>query len=108
MFIYTNSKLCKVLRINGGICILGLIFIASGYHTLEVENHERIHRAQQIEGLFVFTYLLYLVEYLIRCFGSIKDPYVYLSMEREAKLNQHDCSYLYNRKPYAYLKHIFE
>ena len=49
------------------INLLGVLFVHPGvYLSNELMNHERIHSAQQREMLFVFFYLFYVVEWLVR------------------------------------------
>ena len=49
------------------INLLGVLFVHPGvYLSHEMMNHERIHSAQQREMLFVFFYLAYLMEWLLR------------------------------------------
>ena len=69
-------------------------------------NHERIHTAQMKELLYVFFYLFYLLEWLIKLFRYGKRSYYNISFEREAYSNEYDASYLRKRKRYSFLKHI--
>ena len=64
-------------------------------------NHEAIHTAQMKEMLYVFFYLWYLVEWLIRLFGK-GDAYRNLSFEREGYDNEGDLAYLENRPMFAW------
>ena len=78
-------------------------------YTDVVDNHEKIHGEQQKEMLLVFFYLLYVVEYIIRslmCFDH-KTAYRSISFECEARINQSDMAYVYNRKHYAWAKYLF-
>lgn len=73
-----------------------------------VVNHEKIHTAQQRELLFVPFYLLYLIEWSVRCFqyGNWKEAYYNISFEREAYKHGNDLSYLKNRKHYFWINFL--
>lgn len=78
-------------------------------YTNVVDNHEKIHGEQQKEMLLVFFCLLYGIEYIARflmCFDR-KTAYRSISFEREARINQSDMAYIYNRKRYAWAKYVF-
>ena len=64
-------------------------------------NHEAIHTAQMKEMLYVFFYLWYLVEWLIRLLGK-GDAYRNISFEKEAYDNEGDLAYLENRPMFAW------
>ncbi len=84
------------------INLLGVLFVHHGvYLSDELMNHERIHSAQQRELLFVFFYLSYLVEWLVRL-PMRGNAYRNISFEREAYANQRDLNYLRRRQPYAW------
>ena len=71
-------------------------------------NHERIHTAQQREMLYVFFYLAYLLEWLVRL-PMRGNAYRNISFEREAYANQRDLDYLQRRRHFAwrgYMKRI--
>lgn len=88
------------------INLLGVMFVHPGvYLSNELINHERIHTAQQREMLFVFFYLAYVVEWLIRlCMRG--NAYRNISFEREAHSNQRNLSYLSSRPHYAWVHYI--
>jgi hypothetical protein len=80
-------------------------------------NHERIHSAQGRELLWIFFYLLYVLEWLIRLvqYRNARQPdgtkdfhaaYRNISFEREAYNNERDFSYLKNRKRFACFSYI--
>ena len=73
-----------------------------------VVNHERIHTAQQRELLFVPFYIVYVIEWLVRCvqYRNTKDAYYNISFEREAYRNGNNLYYLPTRKPYSWLKYL--
>lgn len=66
-------------------------------------NHEAIHTAQMTEMLFVFFYLWYLIEWLIRLFCK-GNAYRNIAFEKEAYQNDHNKNYLNSRKPYSWFK----
>lgn len=73
-------------------------------------NHERIHLRQQRELFIVPFYMLYLLEWSIRflfCFDGYK-AYQNLSFEREAYNNEKNMGYIKERKPYGFIKYLWQ
>lgn len=72
-------------------------------------NHEQIHTEQMKEMLYVFFYLWYLIEWLIKLFilRDSHQAYRAISFEREAYANQENLTYLEGRKRYHWLSYIF-
>ena len=72
----------------------------------EVLNHEEIHTAQMKELLYIFFYLWYVLEWLIKlfCYFSFKKAYKNISFEREANEYEKDLKYLKRRKHYHWIK----
>lgn len=102
--IYNN-----LIPFKGFKCInlFGILFVRKGC-TMRAEdyNHEAIHTAQMKEMLYVFFYLLYVLEWLyqlVRC-GDSKEAYHRISFEREAYKFQHLPDYLKKRKWYQQYK----
>ena len=101
----------QILPFKGftAINLLGILFVHPGvYLSAELMNHERIHTAQQREMLYVFFYMAYLVEWLVRL-PMRGNAYRNISFEREAYANQRDLDYLQHRRHYAwrwYMKQI--
>ena len=94
----------SILPFHGfsAINLLGVLFVHHGvYLSNELINHERIHTAQQREMLFVFFYLFYLVEWVVRI-PMRGNAYRNISFEREAYDNQRDLNYLHVRRPFAW------
>lgn len=92
------------------INLFGVIFLRSdfelGKYTI---NHESIHTEQMKELLYIFFYIWYILEWLIRLiqFGcKDKIAYMNISFEKEAFINQGNENYLRNRKRYSFLKYI--
>ena len=69
-------------------------------------NHERIHSAQQREMLFVFFYLAYFMEWVVRL-PMRGNAYRNISFEREAYANQRNLDYLHTRRHYAW-RHYYK
>ena len=91
--------------------VCGLLFVRKdAYISEETMNHERIHSAQMKELLFVFFYVLYMSEWLIRLIGcmNLKKAYRNISFEKEAYTNEDDFEYLKNRSCYASIVYIFK
>lgn len=89
--------------------IFGVIFARKEFEELSKRtlNHEAIHTAQMKELLYVFFYLWYGVEWLVKLFRyGRKGAYRNISFEREAYTHQYDYDYLSKRKYYAWWKMI--
>lgn len=71
-------------------------------------NHESIHSAQQKELLYIFFYILYIFEWIMKlcCYGDMKTAYMNISFEREAYMYEDDLLYLINRRHYRWLRMI--
>ena len=88
------------------INLLGVLFVHPGvYLSHEMMNHERIHTAQQREMLYVFFYVTYLMEWLVRL-PMRGNAYRNISFEREAYAHQRDLDYLNRRRHYAWCKYL--
>ena len=68
-------------------------------------NHEAIHTAQMREMLYIFFYLWYAMEWLVRLFGK-GNAYRNIAFEKEAYAHEQDKYYLKRRRPYAWLKRL--
>ena len=94
----------KLIPFRGFKCInlFGVLFVRRGCVMSERDfNHEAIHTAQMKEMLYVFFYLWYLVEWLIRLLGK-GDAYRNISFEKEAYDNEGDLTYIENRPMFAW------
>ena len=71
-------------------------------------HHERIHLRQQLELLWVFFFLFYVVEYAVKIiiYKDLKTAYHNISFEREAYGNEHDDNYLTNRNFWNFLRYL--
>ena len=84
--------------------ILGLLFVRKKFKPIDeiTINHERIYTAQMRELLYIFFYLFYGVEYLLKLFKySPHKAYRNISFEREAYSNEGDLTYLKGRKLFS-------
>ena len=88
------------------INLFGILFVRKeAVLTSTVINHEYIHTEQMKELLYVFFYLWYLVEWIVRLFQK-GNAYRQISFEREAYANEDDFAYLCNRKRCAFLRYL--
>ena len=79
-------------------------------------NHESIHTKQIVECGFIFFYIIYALEYIIKkpiswfidYVGNYNYAYRSISFEQEAYYNEKKKTYLKNRKHYAWVKYIFK
>lgn len=102
----------KIIPVKGftAINVLGIVFARKEYYPISTKtiNHEAIHTAQIKEMLFVFFYLWYIIEWLMRWFyyGFDSDKaYRKLLFEREAYENDLSPDYLKNRKLFSWLRY---
>lgn len=91
------------------INLFGFIVVRRGVFANEtLINHERIHTAQMRELGFIFFYILYGLEWLIRL-PFKGNAYRNISFEQEAYDHQNEPSYLEVRKHYApYRQYLFK
>lgn len=90
------------------INLFGVIIGRKGFGKLSrnVINHELVHTYQMIELLWIFFYILYIIEWIVRAiqYRSFLKGYYNISFEREAYRHGNDFDYLFERKNYAFLK----
>lgn len=86
------------------IYLFGFLFTRGDLTETQL-NHEKIHERQAIELLFVFFYLWYLIEWIVRLFRP-GNAYKSISFEREAYSNEHDLTYCGLRERYSFLKYL--
>ena len=93
-----------------GLTIYPFIFIKTKKLKNDVVllNHEKIHLQQQLELLWIFFFVWYLMEYafLLIKFRKHDMAYKNISFEKEAYTFENDLAYLNRRKPYSFLKFI--
>ena len=88
------------------INLFGLLFVRKGCFMSEKDfNHEAIHTAQMKEMLYVFFYLWYFVEWIIRLFGK-GNAYRNLGFEKEAYSNDDNLTYLDTRPMFSWWKYL--
>lgn len=91
------------------INLFSVLFVRKDMNMTDTDiRHESIHTAQQREMLFVFFYLWYVIEWLIRLclYRHAHKAYRNISFEREAYDMQRDLLYLDDRKHYAWVKYL--
>ncbi len=91
------------------INLFGVLFVKSNAKIDEVTiNHEAIHTAQIKELLYVFFYLWYVIEWMIRLirYRDSYKAYRNISFEREAYANDNNFTYLETRKRFAFVKYM--
>lgn len=71
-------------------------------------NHEKIHLKQQIELLIIFFYLIYITEWLLKCFKYRNRYLAYqnISFEREAYLYEYDFNYTKTKRLWSFIKYF--
>ena len=91
------------------INLFGILFVR-GKAVIDEKtlNHEKIHTAQIKELLYIFFYMWYVIEWMIRLirYRDSYKAYRNLSFEREAYANDRNLTYLENRKPFSFLKYL--
>ena len=99
----------NILPPKGFKCInlFGILFCRKQLNKIDI-NHETIHTKQMQELLYIFFYLWYVIEYLVRLiiYRDTKLAYKNISFEREAYQNQSNLDYLSNRKHYNQFNYI--
>lgn len=102
----------KFIPFKGFVAInlFGILFIRKGTslgkYTL---NHEKIHTTQMKELLYIFFYLWYLIEWIVKLFQNNfnnMNAYRNISFEKEAFQNQGNKNYLQERKRYSFLNYL--
>jgi hypothetical protein len=93
------------------LCVWPFLFVGRGESLPlppEIMNHERIHARQQLEMGWVFFFIWYGLEFLVR-WARHRDrftAYRALSHEKEAYRHEGFPDYLKVRKPYAWRKYL--
>ena len=112
MIIVDSKILVKILSLGfaNAITIFPFVFISSKHlkQDKQIINHEKIHLKQQLEMLFIFFYIWYLVEFFIRfiIYKSRSKAYFNISFEREAYDFESAPGYIDKRKFWAFLKYL--
>lgn len=106
-----NIKYSKIIPFKGfyAINLFGTYFIREEYKGEKIPkstlNHEAIHTEQMKELGYIFFYILYFLEWVVRLFINGRWAYYKLSFEREAYENEKNYKYLNKRKPYSWFKY---
>lgn len=93
------------------MCVWPFLFVRPGISMTQLSgmfNHEHIHARQQLEMFWLFFFLWYGIEYLVRLVyhKDHHNAYRSISFEREAFTCEHDLLYLKSRKTYAWVKYL--
>lgn len=89
--------------------LFGILFVRGDAVISSTDiNHEEIHTAQMKEMLYVFFYLWYVVEWLVRLvrYRNAHTAYRNIGFECEAYMNQGSMGYLQGRGRYAWVKYL--
>ena len=89
--------------------LFGILFVRGDSVIGSVDiNHESIHTEQMKEMLYVFFYLWYGIEWLVRLvqYRNAHTAYRNIGFEREAYMNQGNMGYLQGRGRYAWVKYL--
>lgn len=93
-----------------GMAIYPFVFVKDKVMTADktLLNHEKIHLRQQIELLWVFFFLMYGLEFLIRwiMYRNVFKAYLNISFEKEAYANEDNLNYLKDRKFWAFRRYL--
>lgn len=89
------------------INLFGILF-AKGPCSQRTINHEKIHTAQIREMLYIFFYIWYVAEWMVRLIicRSSHEAYRKISFEREAYANESNPAYLSQRRHFASFKYF--
>ena len=86
--------------------LFGILFVRKNAKINAVTiNHEEIHTRQMKELLYVFFYIWYFSEWLIRLFMK-GNAYKNTCFEKEAFCNDTDMNYLKYRTHYSFIKYL--
>lgn len=104
----------KIIPFPGFLAInlFGICFVREEYkdkisekRMQTVLNHESIHTEQMKELAYIFFYLWYFIEWLVRLFiNGPSEAYENISFEQEAYEHEAEPDYLKERKRYCWLK----
>ena len=101
----------NILPFSGykAVNLFGLLFVRkNAVLSPQLINHEEIHIAQMREMLYIFFYIWYVLEWLIRliCYWNNDLAYHNVGFEKEAFIQQGDTDYLKSRKLFAWISYI--
>lgn len=93
------------------INLFGFIFVRNGTKLdKRIQNHESIHTHQMKYMLYIFFYLWYVIEWIVRLiqYRNTLKAYINISFEREAYANDSNTDYLENRNPFAWVQYLYK
>jgi hypothetical protein len=89
------------------INLFGVLFVRKGIVIDDrLLRHENIHTKQMKELGYVFFYLWYVLEWVLKLFKYGLKSYYNISFEREAYAKENELLWLSDRKRYAFLKYL--
>ncbi len=105
-----KNIIIRNLRIGKNIYAVNLfsIVFSRGKLSPVIANHEYIHTLQQREMLFIFFYIWYILEWIVKSvyYLDTNKGYENIGFEREAYLQQNNLSYPSQRRHYAWFKYL--
>lgn len=89
------------------INLFGVIFAKRPCSNTAI-NHEQIHTAQIKELAYIFFYIIYVGEWLVRTvqYRGLERGYFNISFEREAYANQRNLDYLTHRPHFNWRRYL--
>lgn len=96
------------------INLFGTLFVRveKGYPNPSISkrtiNHESIHTEQMKELGYIFFYIWYFIEWLVRLITNTSSAYRSISFEKEAYNNEGNYEYLKHRKRYSWIKYYLK
>ena len=100
------NRLIPIGKRYYAINLFGVLF-AKGPCSRTIITHEKIHTEQMKELGYLFFYLAYVVEWLIRViqYRGLHKGYLNISFEKEAYCNQADSGYPARRRHYSFVSY---
>lgn len=106
----------KIIRNNiipfkgfAAINLFGILFVRKDATITETMiRHESIHTEQMKEMLYIFFYLWYVIEWMVRLiqYRNTHTAYRNIGFEREAYTNENELYYLDSRKRYLWMNYL--
>jgi len=89
------------------INLCGVLFVRKNVILSDrIINHEEIHTSQMKELWYIFFYVWYLLEWLIKLFKYGLGSYRNISFERETYGNAMKMDYIQERKKFSFLNYV--
>lgn len=101
----------KIIPFKGfkAINLFGILFVRGDSEVDSTTvNHELIHTAQMKELLYIFFYLWYVIEWIVRLlhYRNAREAYRNISFEREAYRHGENLMYLKWRSKFNFLNYL--